>query len=48
MSQVPLGFAALICNKRKCKFQLEVSKNEGVILFQFKFIDLMEVTAGFD
>ena len=47
-SQIPLGFIALICNKRKLKFQLKVSENEGVILFQFKFTDLMEVTAGFD
>lgn len=47
-SQIPLGFVALICNKRKLKFQLKVSEIEGVIIFQFKFTDLMEVTAGFD
>ena len=47
-SQIPVRFVALICNKRKLKFQLKVSENEGVILFQFKFTDLMEVTAGFD
>lgn len=45
-SQVLLWFVALIYNKRKCKFQLEVSENEEV--FQSKFTDPMEVTAGLD
>lgn len=48
-SRVLLWFAALICNKRKCNFQLEVSENKDVLSPpQSKCIDPMEIGRRFD